>query len=120
VWSSDDCDFELAPLKLLGDQHTPTFAAAIGFCCIPKYGSEGVAGGHSDLLLVLMNDGRWSVLQLDFAKGTLSFRPSLLLLDGGTTATPAHGALRLRPGVSHHRHPAGALTTQVLLMHVLL
>jgi hypothetical protein len=46
-------DFDAAPLHLLGD-HTPTFAAAIAFCCIPKCGREGAAGGHTDLLLVLM------------------------------------------------------------------
>ena len=46
-------DFDTAPLHLLGD-HTPTFAAAIAFCCIPKCGREGAAGGHTDLLLVLM------------------------------------------------------------------
>ena len=95
-----------------GDKHHPTFSAALGFCCIPKYGVEGAAGGHTDLLLVLMSGGRWSVLQLEMAKGGISFRPALLLLDGSDEATPAHGALRLEPGVPHHRHPAGAITTQ--------
>jgi hypothetical protein len=47
-------DFDTAPLHLLGGDHTPTFAAAIAFCCIPKCGREGAAGGHTDLLLVLM------------------------------------------------------------------
>ncbi len=47
-------DFDTAPLHLLGGDHTPTFAAAIAFCCIPNCGREGAAGGHTDLLLVLM------------------------------------------------------------------
>ena len=114
VWTSDDADFETAPLVLLGAAHTPTFATAIGFCCIPKLGTEGAAGGRVDLLLVLMLDGRWSVLQIELDKEStaISFRPALLCLDNSAEASPAHGALRLEPGVSRHRHPAGALMTQ--------
>jgi hypothetical protein len=51
------------------------------------------------LLLVLMKGGRWSVLQLLVVNGAMQFRPSLFYVDGSETPRPAHGALRLDPGL---------------------